>query len=446
MEKVHRKPTIALVIRPFQEFAEKETSGGILLFLSTVVAVAWANSPWSSAYFTLWGTKFTIGLGKAALSKPLLLWINEGLMTLFFLVVGLEIKRELLTGELASPKQSALPIAAALGGMLAPAGIYIALNAGGPGARGWGIPMATDIAFSLGVMALLGNRVPFSLKVFLTAFAIVDDIGGVLVIALFYTREISWIALAGGAVFLLLLLLMNWAGVQRLLPYGVLGTGLWLAFLESGIHATISGVLLAMTIPSRARLVPGEFLSKSRAILAEFEHAGEEDVLTIENRQAAIRALERACALSEAPMQRLEHTLHPWVTFGILPLFALANAGVSLAGDLSTGLLHPVSLGVILGLVLGKQVGIPLFAWLAVRTGLATRPTGTTWGQIYAVGWLGGIGFTMSLFIASLAFGDTQLLPLAKVGIFTASLVAGVGGWLLLRFLCPPPQPPLRNA
>jgi NhaA family Na+:H+ antiporter len=431
---------IERIVRPFQEFARVEASGGILLLISTAVALAWANSPWAGSYNSLWQTKLTIGLGGFALSKPILLWINDGLMSAFFFVVGLEIKREMLVGELASPRKAALPIVAALGGMLVPAGIYTAFNVGKAGAPGWGIPMATDIAFALGVLTLLGKRIPIALKVFLTTLAIADDIGAVLVIALFYTSEISWVNLAVGAGFLIALIGANRAGIRSPLVYALLGIGgLWLAFLLSGVHPTIAGVLSAMTIPARSRINTDQFTARSRAILDEFERAGEggEHVLTNEDRQAALQALETACEHVETPLQRLERALHPWVTFAIMPLFALANAGVALGGGLSQGLINPVSLGVATGLVIGKQVGITLFSWLAVRSGLAAMPAGVAWRHIYGAGWLGGIGFTMSLFIAGLAFGDTPLLPVAKVGILTASLIAGMVGWTILRGASP---------
>ena len=430
-----QEPLIKRILLPFEEFVHAEASSGLLLLLCAAVALIWANSPWTNAYTDAWQTKLTIGLGSFVLAKPLLLWINDGLMALFFFVVGLEIKREVLVGELSSPRQAALPMTAALGGVLAPATIYIALNAGNAAARGWGIPMATDIAFALGIMALLGKRVPVGLKVFLTALAIVDDIVAVLVIAFFYTSTISWVSLAAGAGFLFVLLVANRIGVRSPIVYAVLGVGLWLAFLLSGVHATVAGVLLAMTIPARTRINTGEFLSQSRAILDEFEGAERPgtSVLTNKEQRAAVQSLETACQHAESPMQRLEHALHPWVAFVIMPLFALANAGVSLSSDLSTALTHPVTLGVMAGLVLGKPLGVTLFAWLAVRSGIADVPTGVTWRQIHGAGWLAGMGFTMSLFIANLAFGDTPLLTTAKVGILTASFVAGTIGWIILR-------------
>ncbi len=422
------------LVRPFQEFAKLESSGGILLIACTVAALIWANSPWASGYFHLWHTNLTFGFAGKLLSEPLHFWINDGLMALFFLLVGLEIKRETLVGELASLRKAALPIAAALGGMIVPAGFYALFNHGGPGASGWGVPMATDIAFALGVLALLGDRVPVSLKVFLAALAIADDIGAVLVIACFYTAQISWISLGVGGLFFLALIAANRAGARHPLIYAVLGVGLWLAFLQSGIHATVAGVLLAMTIPARERIDSRAFLARSEKILAEFRRA-EEGGETIEGgarKSAALGLLARDCVRAESPMLRFEHALTPWNKHVIMPVFALANAGVVLGADGARVLADPISLGVICGLVFGKPIGIVLFSWLATQSKVATMLDGVSWRQILGVGMLGGIGFTMSLFVANLAFGDTVALELAKVGILAASVVAGVAGAVLL--------------
>lgn len=423
------------LLHPLQEFVKLEASGGILLLLCTVMALLWANSPWDSAYTNLWQTPLTIGIGGFVLTKPLLLWINDGLMAVFFFVVGLEIKREVVVGELASFRKAALPIAAALGGMVVPAALYMALNAGKAGAPGWGIPMATDIAFALGVLALLGKRAPLSLKLFLTAFAIVDDLGAVLVIAIFYTTQLSWLSLAIGAGFLVALIVVNRAGVRHSLIYAVLGIGLWLAFLKSGVHATVAGVLLAMTIPLRPRIDSQTFLERSRTILdmIDANKSGANHSENKHKKQAAFQTFESICKQAESPLQRMEHALHPWVSFAIMPIFALANAGVTLSSGTTPAFSHPVALGVILGLALGKQFGITLFAWLAVRIGLADLPKDISWRQIYGTGWLGGIGFTMSLFIANLAFDSNSLLSMAKAGILTASLLAAIGGLSILR-------------
>jgi NhaA family Na+:H+ antiporter len=422
-------------VRPFQEFAGREASGGILLLACTLVALVWANSPWAHLYTALWHTPFTVGLGSFNLSNELHFWVNDALMAVFFFVVGLEIKRELLAGELASPRQAALPILAALGGVVVPALLYSFLNSNGPGARGWGIPMATDIAFAIGVMALLGDRVPLGLKVFLTALAIVDDIAAVLVIAVFYTAHLVWGALGIAAFCLLLALAANRLGVRHPLPYALIGVVLWMSVLQSGIHATIAGVLLAFTIPSRTVINQREFLDYGRAVLNHFESASATepfDILSDIEQQTAIEALEDACEKVKPPLHRLESALHPWVTFLIMPLFALANAGVSLSGDLGQIMIQPITLGVALGLMLGKPIGVTLTSWLGVRIGLASLPEKVSWKHIHGAGWLAGIGFTMSLFMTGLAFTDDVRLTAAKLGILVASLCAGIVGSVIL--------------
>lgn len=429
-------PPIAGVLKPFHDYIDAQRLGGLLLLMATVLALIWANSPWSDTYEGLWRTTITVGLGEFMLAKPLHLWINDGLMAMFFFVVGLEIKREFLAGELSDPRQAVLPIVAACGGMLVPAGMYLGLNTHGEAVSGWGIPMATDIAFALGILALLGNRVPFALKVFLVTLAIVDDLGAVLVIALFYTSTISLDNLTVGVLFLIALIGANLAGIRHPVVYATLGVGgLWLAFLLSGVHATVAGVLAALTIPARPRIEQRELVEKAQYLIRQFDAQGAPGQTVLENpkQAAAARALETASDLAQTPLQRLEHSLQPWVTLGIMPLFALANAGVSLTGDMVGALTHPVPLGIALGLILGKQLGITGLSWLAVQAGLARLPEGVTWRQIYGVSWLGGVGFTMSLFIAGLAFGESQLLPLAKLGVLSASLLAGVAGWLILR-------------
>jgi NhaA family Na+:H+ antiporter len=430
LERISRPVTTA-----FQEFAHNEAAGGGVLLACAILALLWANSPWSDAYADLWGTYLTIGTADHALTMSLGHWVNDGLMAIFFFVVGLEIKRELLVGELASPRQAAFPAAAALGGALLPAALYAAINAGSAGADGWGVPMATDIAFVLGVLALLGDRIPIALKVFLTALAIVDDILAVLVIAFFYTASVSWTSLGLAIAFVAALVIANRLHVRRPLIYGLLGIGLWIAVLKSGVHATVAGVLLALTIPARTRIDPDEFVARGRAILDDFAGAGEHgrSILTNGPRQEAVQELEAACEAVEAPLQRLEHLLHPWVTFAIMPLFALANAGVALAGDGGAAWSGRVIAGIVLGLVLGKPLGITLFAWLATRARVASLPTGLAWRQLAAASVLGGIGFTMSLFVADLALAGGSMLTSAKLGILAASAVAGLTGWLLLR-------------
>jgi len=365
------------------------------------------------------------------LSKTLRHWINDGLMVIFFFVVGLEIKRELLIGELSSPRKAALPIAAALGGMLAPATFFLLFNYGAPGQPGWGIPMATDIAFTIGLLTLLGKAVPFSLKIFVTALAIVDDIGAVLVIALFYSQGIGWWSLGGGLVILALLVLFNALGVRHPLGYALLGVALWLAFLQSGVHTTIAGVLLAMTIPASTDLTSRDAVQRGRYLLSKLEAVNKSPDLRpkTSEEQAILESLEESAEKAQTPMQRLEHTLGPWSTFVIMPVFALANAGLPLVG---LKIADPVALGIIVGLVLGKPLGITFFSWLAVRTGLATISESISWRLLLGGGALAGIGFTMSLFIANLAFPDVGLLQVAKAGILLGSLIAAVVGVLLV--------------
>lgn len=426
---------------PFRQFAQTEASGGILLILAAVVALVWANAPWDLNYADFWHTHIAIEVGPFSLEETLQHWINDGLMVIFFFVVGLEIKREILVGELASVRKAMLPVAGALGGAVIPAGIYLAFNAGGSAQDGWGIPMATDIAFSLGVLALLGSRVPLALKVFLTAFAIVDDIIAVLIIALFYTSSIEMSYLILGAGVLIILALANVLHVNSLLVYSVLGVVLWLAFLQSGVHATIAGVLLAFTIPARTRIDTEGFIAEMRESLDQFVAAASpgESILSNPEHQSSLHKLQDAVDEVESPMAKLEHALHPWTSFVIIPIFALANAGVYL-GDMGFGAVtSPIALGIALGLIVGKQLGITLLTWIAVRVGLTELPSGIGWKHIYGAATLGGIGFTMSLFIGGLAFAESEdSLNLAKVGILSGSLIAGVAGYLILRFLLSP--------
>ena len=401
--------------------------------IATAVALVWANSPWADSYVHLWEIQLSVGPAARPITAPLHRWINDGLMAVFFLLVGLEIKRELLVGELSSIRQATLPIVAAIGGMVVPALLYAIVNLGGDGARGWGIPMATDIAFALGALTLLGPRVPFSLKVFLAALAIVDDMGAVIVIALFYTSAIQWTALALGGLVIAGLVALNRLQVKSLTPFLLLGVMLWLALLSSGIHATLAGVILAMAVPSRTRINALEFSTKARALIDDFDRAetGDLQVLTSKGQQEALYALDVASSGAQAPLLRLEHELHGVVSFVIMPLFALANAGVALNG-MSGALTDRVTLGVIIGLVLGKPAGVMLFSWLGVRFRIADLPSGVTWSGIHGVAWLAGIGFTMSLFVGSLAFGDGPMLDSAKVGILAASIMAAAIGWRLL--------------
>ena len=432
-----RSPVLPVdrLLAPFREFARTSASGGVLLMAAAVVALIWANSPLADAYTELRATKVSIVVGDATFSESLLHLVNDGLMAIFFLVVGLEIKREVLVGELASRRRATLPIAAAVGGAVVPAVIFLAISGGGTAGRGWGVPMATDIAFALGVLALLGSRAPVGLRVFVAALAIVDDLLAVVVIALFYTADLSLPALAAAGGLLATLVAANRIGVRRPLVYALLGVALWIAVFASGIHATVSGVLLALTIPATTRLDSDAYVDQARHLIADFEGrtVGGEDASTSEH-HAALWELEAATERAQAPMLRIEHALHPWVAFLIVPLFALANAGVRLDVDLGSTLQQPIPLGVILGLVIGKQLGITLGAAAVVRAGLASLPAGVRWRHVYGAAWLGGIGFTMSLFIAGLAYGEGAAeLDLAKVGILAASLIAGAGGLVILR-------------
>jgi NhaA family Na+:H+ antiporter len=426
----------------FQEFYHYEASSGILLLVCTVLALVWANSPWAAGYFHLWETHLTIGIGPLMLDEPLHIWINDGLMALFFLVVGLEIKREMLAGDLSSPGDAVLPVAAALGGMVVPAVVYTLLNANGAGAGGWGVPVATDIAFTLGIIALMRTRVPSTLKMFFAALAIADDIGAVLIIALFYSQDLALMSLVAAAALLLALFMLNWLDVRHPLPYMLLGVVLWLALLHSGLHATIAGVLVALTIPALTEVDADEYVSEGRALLNAYEKADllSDEGLTLKQQQAVAAALDRASEQAESPLQRLEHALHPWVSYGVVPLFVLANAGVGLQGASLAAVAQPVTLGIVLGLVIGKPLGISLFSWLAVKLGIAHLPKGVSWGQMIAVSLLAGIGFTMSLFIAGLAFEGSALLEQAKIGILAASLLAGLVGGGLLFITSPAPQ------
>jgi NhaA family Na+:H+ antiporter len=422
--------------RPFQEFAAAESAGGILLLACTAMALVWANSPWSSGYFHLWESSLSVGFEGAQLTKTLHHWINDGLMVVFFFLVGLEIKRELRVGELASMRRAMLPIAAAVGGMIVPAAIFALFNAGRAGSAGWGIPMATDIAFALGVLALLGSRIPAGLKVFLAALAIVDDIGAVLVIAVFYTAEISAGSLAAAALVLGILFVCNRAGIRNSVIYALLGIVLWFAVLESGVHATVAGVLLALMIPARTRIDEDQFIVSAERSLKDFSSASDpnaESVMSNPGQQEALHALERSIDLVQSPLLKMEHGLQAIVAFVIMPLFAFANAGVTLNGAMLATVSWPVVLGVLVGLIAGKVVGVTSTALASVRLGIASLPDQVTWSQMHGVSWLAGIGFTMSLFIANLAFESGPMLDSAKLGILSASFIAGVTGWLLLR-------------
>lgn len=426
------------VLTPFEEFVHRETTSGILLMVAALLALILANSALAHLYHDVAHVTISIGIGNWGLSKTLHHWVNDGLMALFFFVVGLELKREMLVGELAEPRQAVLPIAAALGGMIVPALIYYAVNPAGEAARGWGIPMATDIAFAIGALALMAGRVPKGLITFLVALAIVDDLGAVLVIALFYTETLSLPALAAAAGLFFLLLALNMGGIHRLLPYFLVAVLLWLALLESGLHATLAGVLAAFAVPARPKYDPARFSRHVRELVDRFDasHVPGQSIMTNDRLRAVVQTLENGVQRVETPLQRAEHLWHLPVAFLVTPVFALINAGIPIDfGRIGEVLAHPVTLGVMAGLVAGKFLGIAGASWLALRLGIAQLPAGTRFAQIMGVGLLGGIGFTMSIFIAELGFAhEPEFLLMAKTGILAASLLAGVAGLAWIYF------------
>ncbi|NDV26241.1 Na+/H+ antiporter NhaA [Desulfovibrio sp. JC010] len=431
------QPRIDKMLQPFYEFVRVESSGGLVLIIATILALIWANSPWGHLYEAFKSMPLTVGAGDFILSKPAILWINDGLMAVFFFLVGLEIKREILVGELNSFRQASLPIFAAVGGMVVPALVYAFFNAGTSSVDGWGIPMATDIAFSLGVLSMLGDRVPLSLKIFLTAVAIVDDIGAILVIAIFYSSGISLWIIGLGMLFFVCMIVLNRLGVRHPLPYLFFGCLMWLAFLKSGVHATVAGVLAAMTIPASTRLCCTDFLGPMRNHLMDYEMGGDKNRVTLSNKQmlSALGNMNRDVLMASPPLKRIEHNLHYWVAFGIMPIFALANAGIDFTGE-GGGLdvFHPVSLGIFFGLIVGKVVGICLASWIAVKSGIAEMPRTMVPGHFLGAALLAGIGFTMSIFITTLAWDATSPFVVeAKFSILAASVVAGILGFIVLR-------------
>jgi NhaA family Na+:H+ antiporter len=417
------------------KFTQGSSAPGIILILVTIIAIVWANSRGGNIYFELWQNKITLGFGEAAISKPLLQWINDGLMAVFFFAIGLEIKREIIAGELSTWKKSAMPLFAALGGMIVPSIIFIAFNKGTAASNGWGIPMATDIAFSLGILSLLGKRVPVSLKIFLTAFAIVDDLGAVLVIAFFYSSKIVLSNVALGAFFLGIMILMNWAGVRSKLAFAIPGIlGIWLAFLLSGVHATVAGVLAALVIPASTKINKQDYRRSIVDLANGIRVAKEKETKFLtKDEQYVITAIREKSEHVQPPLQSLENSLHPWVMFFIMPIFALSNTGVILNTNLLAVVAESSGLGIILGLVIGKPLGIFVFSWLAHRMRIGVLPKSVNWLHIWGIGFLGGIGFTMALFISSLAYSEAALINSAKISILLASVIAGLSGYLILR-------------
>jgi len=424
------RPVPRRVLKPLQSFLEQEAASGALLLLATIVALVWANSPWRASYEDLWHTILRVRVGPWAIAEDLRHWVNDALMALFFLVVGLEIKREVLTGELRDARAAALPAIAALGGMVVPALLYFGLNAGGEGSRGWGIPMATDIAFALGALTIAARHAPPNLKPFLLTLAIVDDIGAIVVIALFYSGGITWGAVGVAAALCLVIAFLKRIHVRSTPVYVVLGVAVWIATFESGVHPTIAGVALGLLTPA----VP---FQRPRAVSDEAHRVADEtgdDPSPPDADAHHWLHLEALSRESVSPLVRVESVLHPWTSFVIVPAFALANAGVYLTaeaiGDAATS---TVTVGIVLGLVVGKLAGISVASWVAVRAGLARLPEGVTWHHLVGTAAVAGIGFTVSLFIADLAFTNARLTDTAKVGILAGSLLAGGVGYAVLR-------------
>lgn len=431
-----KKGVFEAIQDPFQQFFKTEASGGILLIVFTLIALIWANSGWADIYTSFWSKKLSIGFGTFQISETLGHWINDGLMAIFFFVVGLEIKREIVSGELSSIKQASLPISAAIGGMIVPALLFVLLIGDGGGKEGWGIPMATDIAFSLGILTLLGKRVPLSLKIFLTAFAIVDDLGAVMVIAIFYSSGIAWNALFVAGVLIIILVLLNYFNVNSIPLYIVLGIVIWYFFLVSGVHPTLAAVILAFTIPQN-RMVRGDvFVRYMKYNLDKFGSECSGDLNLTKNQLVAIDKMEWLTSKVQSPVQSLEHSMHGFVAFVVMPIFALANAGIDLTPD-ESGFFNPLTNSISISLVFGKLLGIILAVWIAVKLGFGSLQKGVRWIHLVGVALLGGIGFTMSLFISNLAYSDVGILNQAKLGILIGSLVAGLTGYLILKFTLP---------
>ena len=430
------------ILTPFEEFIHRQTTSGILLMAMALIALLLANGPLADSYVHLIHTLVSLNIGSWTLNMTLQHWINDGLMALFFFVVGLELKREILVGELAELRHAALPIGAAIGGMVMPAFIYFVINPDGDAARGWGIPMATDIAFSIGALALLASRVPKALITFLVALAIVDDLGAVLVIAIFYTDTIAFIPLAAAAGLFALLMIFNMSGIRKTMPYFIVAVFLWYALMQSGVHATLAGILGALSIPAIPKYEPERFSAHVKELMQRFDasHQPGVSIMTNDKLRAVVQTLKNGVHSTEAPLQQLEHIWHIPVAYLVIPIFALVNAGIPLEfGSLSETLTHPVTLGVTLGLVLGKFIGITGVCWLMLKLGVAVLPKDTRFTQIAGVSLLAGIGFTMSIFVAQLGFENREeLLLMAKTGILAASLLSGVAGFIWLYVVSKP--------
>lgn len=428
---------IERIARSIRLFVRLEAASGILLLLALAAALCWANSPWADTYFRILEIPLAFGLGPFRFATTIHHVINDAMMAVFFFVVGLEIKREAVAGELTGLRRAAFPALAALGGMLIPALIYSLCNAGHASLRGWGIPVATDIPFALGILALLGKRIPGSVKIFLMALAIIDDLGAVLVIAVFYSGRIDWWGLADAAALVAVLIALNRAGVRRGWLYAIPGIALWHVLQKAGVHGTIAGVFTAWAIPARSRIDERRFADISRGILDRFEAAryAQETSFLNPDRLDAVMELEELCEKVEPPLQRIVEALHPWTSFFILPLFALSNAGVRVEPEILRGLASPTGIGILLGLVVGKPLGIFAAVQAMLALGFPKLSGGVNWKHMLGAGMLGGIGFTMSIFIAGLAFGAGRELDAAKVSVFLASFAAGMLGYVFLRLL-----------
>ena len=420
------------LVMPTQAFFHTEGPGGVLLLVSALVALGLANSPWSGPFAHFLETRLAIEVGGWPLGGGLRELINDGLMTVFFYVAGLEIKRELLEGQLSSPRRAALPVLAALGGMVVPALLYAACNAGKPGANGWGIPMATDIAFSVGVLILLGNRIPASARIFLLALAIVDDIGAILVIAVFYSTGISWTALGGAAGVLVVIAAMNRGGVRSPIAFFLVSLVFWGAMLRSGVHATLAGVILGAMTPMRPWFSLYSFERSAGKLLRRFRRAL--SVGDFDRAEAIMGQVEELSRGTESRLDRRLRQIHPWSSYVVLPIFAMANSGVALTGEtLARAGTSGITWGILLGLVIGKPLGIVGFSWIATRSRIATPPEGATWSHLAGIGMVAGIGFTVSLFVTGLAFQDARQVADAKIGVLIASALAGILGFAFLR-------------
>jgi NhaA family Na+:H+ antiporter len=427
-----KKTPIERMLAPVNRFIHLEYTSGIVLLSCVIAAILWANFAYQS-YEHLWEINLSVGFNKFVLNKPLHVWINDGLMAIFFFVIGLELKREFLAGELSTLKKASLPMMAALGGMIVPAVIYFLFNSNTQAAKGWGIPMATDIAFALGLLSMAGKNVPASIKVFLSALAVADDLGAVLVIAFFYTSQLNLAVLGIAVIFLLVLIIGNWIGIRNSAFYLVLGICVWICFYFSGIHATIAGVLVAFTIPAVTRISERSYSDNLRKLSYKFEEEiPNNSTLLTSTQYHIIDDVKQLSLAAETPLQKIEHAIHPWVAFTIMPLFALANAGIVISSDFFTAIQNPVTIGVIVGLVLGKFIGVLSFSWLMVKIGWSALPLNARWNHVIGVALLAGVGFTMSLFISGLAFSNNQYITQSKYGILLASVTAGILGVIVL--------------